>query len=102
MRLGDGEPDGAGDALPERARRDLDSGRGVRLGVSGRVAAEGAEGGEVLEAHRVAEQMQHNVLQRARVSVGEDEAVAAGLCGWAAAGGAVPSAGSLGSRGGSA
>ena len=76
--LGDGHADGVGEALPERAGRDLDADGVAGLGVPGCAAPERPEGPEVVELEAVAAEVEHRVLQDRGVTVGEDEAVAVG------------------------
>ena len=76
--LGHRHADGVGDALPERAGRDLDARRVAALGVPGRARAPLAELLEVLEREVVAGQVQQRVLQHAGVAGAEHEAVAVG------------------------
>ena len=74
--LRDGHADRVGEALPQRAGRDLDSRRVAVLGVPRRAAAPLAELAQVLEREVVAGEVEHGVLQDARVAVGEHEPVA--------------------------
>ena len=76
--LGDRHADGVGEALAERAGRDLDPGRVAGLGVARRARPERAERLEVVELEPVAAQVQHRVLEDRGMAVGEHEAVAVG------------------------
>ena len=67
-----------GQALAERAGGHLDAGRDAHLRVAGRLRVDLAELFEVVEGQIVAGQVQHRVLQRARVPVREHEAVPVG------------------------
>ena len=79
--LGDGHPDGVGEALAERAGRRLDAGRQAVFGVAGRDAAPLAERLEVVERDRVAGQVEERVEQHAGVAGAQHEAVAVGPVG---------------------
>lgn len=74
--LGNGQPHGVRDALAQRARGHLDAGRAEVLRVAGRLGAPLAELLELVDGQVVARQVQHAVLQRAGVAVGQHEAVA--------------------------
>mmetsp|Transcript_3657 Transcript_3657/g.9728 ORF Transcript_3657/g.9728 Transcript_3657/m.9728 type:complete len:430 (+) Transcript_3657:906-2195(+) len=63
-------------ALPERARGHLDARADADLRMAGRARIHLTEGAKVIERQVVAGQVQHGVLQRARVAVGEHETVA--------------------------
>ena len=74
--LGDGHPDGVGEALAERAGRRLDAGRQAVLGMARRPRAPLAERLEVVEVEVVARQVEERVEEHARVAGRQDEAVA--------------------------
>jgi hypothetical protein len=76
--LGEGEPDGVGEPLAERAGGDLDAGGVAALGVAGRLRAQLAEGLDLLDRQVVAGQVEQRVEQRRAVAGGEDEPVAVG------------------------
>mmetsp|Transcript_60835 Transcript_60835/g.161167 ORF Transcript_60835/g.161167 Transcript_60835/m.161167 type:complete len:209 (+) Transcript_60835:2280-2906(+) len=76
-----GHADRVGDALAERAGGDLDASGDVVLRVAGRERAQLAELPQVVEREVVAGQVEHAVLERARVTVREHEAVAVGPLG---------------------
>ncbi len=76
--LGDRHPDGVAEALAERTRRGLDTGRVAVLGVPGRLAAKLPEQLELVERQVVAREVQQAVEQRRAVAGGEHEAVAVG------------------------
>ncbi len=75
-RLGEREADGVGEALAERAGRDLDARRDAVLGVAGAATADLAEVLDVVEAEVVAAEVQERVLEHAGVPAAEHEAVA--------------------------
>ena len=79
--LGDGHPDGVGEALAERAGGRLDARCQAVLGVAGRDAAPLAERLEVLERDLVAGQVEERVEQHAGVAGGQHEPVAIGPVG---------------------
>ncbi len=76
--FGERHADRVGQALAERAGRDLDAGGVAGLGVARRPAAPLAELAQVVQGQVVAGEVQHGVLQDGGVPVGEDEAVAVG------------------------
>ena len=79
--LRDRHTDGVGDALPEGTRRGLDAGGITVLGVARGLGMELAELHEVLDAQRVAREVQQRVEQHGPMAVGEHEAVAVGPLG---------------------
>ena len=79
--LGERHADAVGEALAERAGRDLDAGRHVHvveLRVARRDRAPLAEALQVVERDVVPGEVQHHVEQRRAVTGAEDEAVAVG------------------------
>ena len=76
--LGHRHPHRVGEALPQRPRRDLDALRVAALGVPRRERAPLAELLQILEAQLVAAQVKQRVLQHARVTGAQHEAVAVG------------------------
>ena len=79
--LGDRHADAVGEALAERAGRDLDAGRdvcAVALRVARRDRAPLAELLELVQREVVAREVQHRVEQHRAVAGAEDEAVAVG------------------------
>jgi len=68
---------GGGEALAERAGRDLDAVGVAVLGVAGRLRAPGAQRLEVVELEAVAAEVELDVLGQRAVPDREDEAVAA-------------------------
>ncbi len=74
----DGEADGFGEALAERAGGDFNAGGFAVLRVTGGVRAPLAELLELLERKIVAGEVQDAVLQGRRVAIGEHKAVAIG------------------------
>ena len=75
--LRDRHPDAVREALAERPGRRLDAGGVAPLGVAGRPRAPLPELLQVVEREVVAREMERRVLEDARVTGGEDEAVAA-------------------------
>ena len=76
--LGEAHADAVGEALAERAGRDLDPGGVAGFGMAGRAAAPLAELAQVVEGEAVAGQVEHRVQQDRGVAVGQHEAVAVG------------------------
>ena len=78
MALGDGHPDGVGEALAERARGGFDAGCVTELGVTGRRAAPLAESSDLFKWEIVTAEMEGGVEQHRRVPAREHDAVAVG------------------------
>jgi hypothetical protein len=79
--LGDAEPHGVGEPLPERPGGELDPRRVVHLGVAGCLRAPLAEGPEVVERQPVTGEVEHRIQQDRRVPRRQDEPVAVGPVG---------------------
>ena len=75
VTLGDGEANGGGDALAERAGGEFDARGVVVFGVAGGFAVQLAEVFQVVQREVVAGEVQRGVLQHGGVAVGENEAV---------------------------
>ncbi len=71
------EADSGGQALAQRAGRDLDAGGVAVLGVTGGLGTPGAQCLEVVELEAVTAEVELNVLGQRAVSNGEDEPVTA-------------------------
>ena len=72
------ETDAVGEALAEGPGRNLHARRDAHLGMAGGLRVNLPELFEVVEREVVPRQVQHRVLQRARVAVRQHEAVAVG------------------------
>ena len=69
-------PHPVGEALPERTRRHLDTGRLAELRMTRRLRAELAEADDLVERERIPEEVEQRVEQHRSVAVREHEAVA--------------------------
>jgi len=76
VALGQRHADGVGEALSQRARRDLDAGGAVRFRMAGRHAADLAEVLELAQGQVVSVRVQQSIEQGGRVARGQEEPVA--------------------------